>query len=213
MKTANLVKQIQAVLVLVIATFLMASCNETGGGESSPRPEGSIGEGAPSRDVPSQDQPNGEKSPEVIPPPPSIETMTNVQVGYFKRTQTFAPINGWVNKTYTASGSCLVHKTQMYCWDDGVQTIQSWVYLNYTYPSRSYTYFEMRNDNSSSGFNKCSGACTDSYFSIPKKMLQHILINAGQGRVADIFTHGEEIVENCQESTKKLACETFSIDL
>ncbi len=159
--------------------------------------------------------------PEVEPVAPVIIQPISgnpMTVTYYKLTETFAPISGWVNKTYTATGSCAVIQTKTYCWDDGLKIIPSWKYNNFTYGPFGYNYWGLHNSTSSSGYSHCGGGCTSSYMQTPRDVNKgSLLVNLNNANtptdVNSVFTYGTQVIENCLENSGKVTCSNFEITL
>lgn len=173
-------------ILSVIAALILSSCGSGGGGGATQ-----------ARDlVPAQpEQP-------IVPP-----QNPNVSVTVFKLQKTEAPVNGWVTKTYTASGSCFIYSGKTYCFDDGVKTLQ-WTQNNVTYGPYTYTYWSR---NASLGH--CHGGCDSDYFTTPKEMTNNVVTAVGNQNINAVFNQGQSSALSCEDNGQTLNCGQFLINL
>lgn len=129
---------------------------------------------------------------------------------YYKISKTVAPVNGWITKTYTATGACVVYLTKTYCWDDGMKTLQ-WVSNNHTYGPYTYTYFGMQG--SAASWGPCSGGCTSDLLPAPRVISATLENNIGSAVINNVFTNGVATNVTCTEQSGQLNCIDFVINL
>ena len=170
-------------------------------------PGGGSGDAAKNVDVPSETVPADLLSPSIDSNDPVVATPS---LTYYKLSKTVAPINGWITKTYTATGSCVVYLTKTYCWDDGMKTLQ-WSANNHTYGPYTYTYFGMQGNATTWG--PCNGACTSDLMPAPRVISAALQNNIGAGVINNVFTNGQAINVNCTEQSGQLNCIDFVINL
>jgi predicted small lipoprotein YifL len=129
---------------------------------------------------------------------PEAPVPVKVSLTYFSLSKTVAPVNGWVTKTYTATGSCVIYLTQTYCFDDGIKTL-TWVSNNFTYGPYTYTYWQNGNNQ------PCNGGCLVDTFATP------VVGGLVQTEVNKVFNLGVSHAVECDETDSKLDCGDFVI--
>lgn len=135
---------------------------------------------------------------------------TTVQLTYFRRVKSDAPISGWITHTYTAVGSCVVYLTKTYCWDDGLQTLQSWSANSNHYGPFAYTYFGL--GGTPSAYGPCAGGCSSDLLSSPRHIGVTLAANIPAQEITDIFNLGTPVAVTCTETDDALSCGDFTID-
>lgn len=182
--------------LLLIATYFTACAGGSGGGAADAIAED------PSNAIPSDLY--------LAPVDPNAPVLSTSSLTYYKLSKTVAPVNGWITKTYTATGSCVVYLTKTYCWDDGVKTLQ-WTSNNNTYGPYTYTYFGMKGNASSWGL--CNGVCTSDLMPLPRVISTTLQNNIGAAVINNVFTNGVAVPVTCTETDGQLNCIDFVINL
>lgn len=141
---------------------------------------------------------------------PNATVIATPSLTYYKLSKTVAPVNGWITKTYTATGSCVVYLTKTYCWDDGVKTLQ-WTSNNITYGPYTYTYFGM--GGTASNWGPCSGNCGSDLMPAPRVISATLQNNIGAAVINNVFTNGAAVNVSCTETAGQLNCVDFVINL
>lgn len=141
---------------------------------------------------------------------PNATVIATPSLTYYKLSKTVAPVNGWITKKYTATGSCVVYLTKTYCWDDGVKTLQ-WTSNNVTYGPFTYTYFGMQGTAASWG--PCNGNCGSDLMPAPRVISATLENNIGAAVINNVFTNGAAVNVNCTETSGQLNCVDFVINL
>lgn len=148
----------------------------------------------------------------VDPAPASTPVSASIALRTYSVTETEAPINGWVNKTFTATGTCVQYQSKTYCWDDGVQTIPAWTVNNFTYPAAGNTYFGLSLP-TPTHIGLCTNSCVTDAMAAPRIVAGAIATNIPAATIAHIFTIGVAKDVECTESNGILDCVDFQIDL
>lgn len=150
------------------------------------------------------------------PVPTASSGPTTFQLTYKSMTVSRAPVNGFSNKTYVSTGSCVSYQSQTYCWDDGLKD------LNFTYMhvavGGNYSYFNF--GPYSGGFDVAPGQLTTDTMTAPTLITANITskfnahLSSEPSQSPDyVNTHGTSHSVTCYESNGILECGDFSIDL
>lgn len=156
----------------------------------------------------------GSQADAVINPSPDNPAITNpvfdpgnptpINVVYYKKARTEAPVSGWPTKTYTASGSCVVYNSNTYCWDDGIKTV--------TIPGApspfTYSYWEQ-----TAPLSPCHGGCVADPLTNPTTISPNVETALTLTKINLVFSSGTPIQVSCTLNGSDLDCGDFSIDL
>ena len=156
--------------------------------------------------APTLSAPNLGSGPEAPEPP------VTVPLTVYSKTRTEAPINGWVNKTYTATGYCTERLGNTYCWDDGMKTLD-WTYNHFHYGPYTYSYFGV-NQQTNGGLGYAHGGMDEDALAEPTLMTIQITNIMAAGGVSPhvVLTTGTQSVVLCtEEETGELTCPGFTI--
>lgn len=188
-------------LGMILAIACLTACHESTSGSSNPQTE------TPAIETPAIETP-------VDQPPANDNVVDNPSVGsiavsvtYYAKSFTEAPINGWINKTYTSEGYCLTYRAKDYCWDDGVHTIDFTV-NNFRYGPSTYTYWGMKQ-----GMHICHGDCNPDAMTEPMEVDQYLKGNLGNSKVDAVFSSGTASTVTCQDDGPTLDCGSFKVTL
>ncbi len=159
---------------------------------------------------------NGENTIDTDPIPSPTPTPTQlapeqITVEYYKRTETRAPQTGWVAKTYTSTGYCLVYQEKTYCWDDGMKTL-AWTSNGNNYGPFTYSYFNL-DDPTNGDWGKTSGSMTADLMTQPLGISALVSARIGPSMIDQVFTSGILIQVVCTENDGHLICPDFVVDL
>ncbi len=168
-------------LILAIFLFLTSGCAPGGSG------------GAAAKFTPT------DPAPPVIDP----NNPAAVSVTYYALSRTEAPVNGWPNKPYTATGYCATIASLTYCWSDGLKTL-TWVSNNITYGPLYYNYWNLSTSNGNP--QTCHGGCADDYLSTPHIVTVPLSAYVSAPEVFDIFTTGTPTTIACLRVNNDLNC-------
>jgi hypothetical protein len=143
----------------------------------------------------------------------SSDPITGIALTYYSKTMTEAPVSGWIYKTYTATGSCVIYLSKTYCWDDGMKTID-FTANQFHYGPYTYTYWGMGLKSTGSPWGPCYGGCEADLLAQPTIMTNPILIALpNPSGVTEMFFQGTSTQVTCTESNGLLNCGDFTIDL
>lgn len=146
-------------------------------------------------------------APGVSPLPIGVPT---VSVTVYTHTRTEAPVNGWVNKTYAATGYCAVYADETYCWDDGVKTLD-WTFNNFRYGPYTYTYWNMSRE--TAGFSHSGGALQADLMPVPRLVNTTLALNLEPGQLDEMVTVGTQTTVQCVDADHLLTCPNFQVAL
>ncbi len=183
-------------ILILISALMFTACSGGGGGSNSASEAPRIVQPG------SGDQGNGNP---VTDPPEAVS------ITYYKRSRTDAPINGWINKTYTAVGSCLQYELKTYCWDDGIQTID-FTANQFHYGPYTYNYWNLQRA-PNGNYQSCSGGCLNSYMQSPTMITQTLLQAIPQQNITQILSTGTAVQVVCTKQNQVLSCGSFSVNL
>lgn len=172
-------------IILVAFSMCNVGCVEGGGGSSA--------KSAPTNEI----APPADPSPGLTPGP------NTVSVTYYRLSRTEAPVNGWPNKTYTATGYCAEIQGATFCWSDGLKTLQ-WVSNNFQYGPLTYNYFGLSTSNGNP--QTCHGGCADDYMDSPVLVTNQLLNVLSAQDVQNVFDHGTPGSLNCEVNNGNLDC-------
>lgn len=170
-------------LLLAIFLFLTSGCAPGGGGGAAVQftPVAPIDPGLPI-------DPNNPAS---------------VSVTYYALSRIEAPVNGWPNKTYTATGYCATIASSTYCWSDGLKTL-TWTSNNFTYGPLYYNYWEVSTSNGNP--QSCHGGCADDYLATVHLVTTQLAVYVTAPKIYDIFTLGTPATLTCLRVNNDLNC-------
>lgn len=169
---------------LALAIMTLAACNETGSAEKAVPAIGNIS-------IPDAGPDQAE---------PDSEAMT---VTYYSLSRSEAPVNGWINKTYTATGYCAEIQAQTFCWSDGQKVLQ-WVSNNVQYGPLYYNYWGLSTSNNKP--QTCHGGCADDYMKAPVFVTNLLLQTLPAADVQKVFDQGTEHQMSCTLSNGNVTC-------
>lgn len=138
---------------------------------------------------------------------------TPVTVTYYSKTKTSAPISSWSTKTFTATGSCVNYNSYIFCWDDGIKTLQ-WTSNGHTYGPYTYTYWGIKGT-----LGSCYGGCTGDLMTQPRvlsnSLIAQLNISANDtgNTVNGVFTTGTPKTVNCSLLNGVLNCVDFVLNM
>lgn len=191
-------------LFLLLAIVSLTACKSGGGAQAvtfidTPPPASATPDDpqVPPQDPPVQD--------------PVTQPQT-VSLTYYTLARTDAPVSGFVNKTYTATGACAVIDSKTFCWDDGVQTVD-FTQNNFRYGPLTYTYFGLSDSNNSSGFSKCSGGCVVDFMLDPTLITNAIEVNITDAVIQNVFDNGVSHQATCTQTDNVIDCGDYQFDL
>lgn len=187
---------------LVMFSFVVMILSACGGGSSG----GSTSVGASPVDniVPPDQGDTGNQNPEPTQQEPQTYDLT-----YYAKSFTEAPVNGWINKQYTATGYCAQVSSKTYCWDDGVKTLD-WTSQNVHYGPLKYTYFSIMTNVTGSGPLSCHGGCANDYFITPTLITQQLNTMIG-ATISDVLNHGDQGQVTCTINGSDLVCGSVTL--
>lgn len=199
-------------LTLVLLTVLVLQITACGKEVSIPQTATTNSDATPKAVVPAF-VPNATIPPVITGNGSNSQT---VSITYYQMSKTVAPVNGWITKTYTATGYCLVYGGDTYCWDDGIKTLQ-WNQSNNFYGPFTYTYWNMSLDafgNSPDGINwsHANGGLGQDLMSTPRLISQALSINMATGAVNQVLTSGSATTVSCTDTAGVIDCGSFSVD-
>jgi hypothetical protein len=197
-------------LFVILPMLGLAACAGNGSGGSavpanllSPTP--SVGTNPVSTPVS-----NPSVDPTPSPTPVSNPTGSSLNITVYSLTKTVAPVNGWILKTYTATGYCLNRNSKNYCWDDGMKTIPSWIDNNFQYGPYYNDYWETYLTNQSMvGFN-CKNGCTTDPTTSPTYFDITYTVNIGTSKINEVFNSGTATVLSCTTDGVTVTCPNFT---
>lgn len=200
-------KTYKIILISAMTVIFNVGCvGESGGGSSAPAPALV----APISSDPVVVAPAPTPTPSVNTTPTPVTT----NFTYYKISKVIVPMSGYPNKNVTVIGSCGTYLTKTYCWDNGTQTVPSFVYNNNTYGPFSYNFWALSINGST--YSICDGGCTSDYMATSKFMTQNLILNTNnyaQETMAHVFSNGVQVNVTCTESNGQLNCGTFTITL
>ena len=174
------------IIFLFSLLLTLAACNggDSGGGQAaSPK---------------STPVPGSTLTPE--PEQPAVEDVT---VTYYSLSRTEAPIAGWTQKTYTATGYCAEIQEKTFCWSDGLKTL-TWVSNNITFGPYRANYFMIATSNGKP--NPCDGGCSDDYMQNPREITTYLLQYIAQEKIQEVFDYGTENQMSCILTQGTMTC-------
>lgn len=174
----------------LLTVLSMAACNGGGGGATE------------TAKLPNIEQPGAPDQPADPGNPPENVTLTT-----YTLSLTEAPVNGWVNKTYTATGTCTQYNAKTYCWDDGVQIID-FTSNNFRYGPYTYTFFRLQ-----SGPANCYGACVDDLLVQPTLIEGNVEAAINVATVSNVLANGTPETANCTKTGNTIDCGDFSVEV
>ncbi len=181
-------------LILSALMVTLTACNG-GGGASKARTTGSETFIDVAPEMP------GQPSETLIAAPLIQEEQITLKVYTMSKTE--APINGWINKTFTASGSCVEIEEKTFCWSDGLKVV-AFNYNNFDYRAAN-SYFNLHIQ-SGNQLRVCSNACLNDYMESPKLVTTQLLQKIPAEKIQEIFNHGSISEINCSLDGNDLKC-------
>lgn len=173
---------------LMLSLMTLSACNGGGDGAS---------EQASPKAVPKSDG-----TPTLNPDQENPATEA-INVTYYSLSRTEAPVSGWLNKTYTATGYCAEILEKTYCWSDGLKILQ-WTYNNFQYGPLKYNYFEAHT--SGGRAQTCYGGCVDDYMESPKLITAQLLQVIPAEDIQNVFDHGDQNQMSCTLNETTMTC-------
>lgn len=142
---------------------------------------------------------------------------SNIALTYYTVTNSVAPVTGFPSKTIAMKGSCVVYLTKTYCWDNGVQEIDTTV--SHLTSQFYYTFFSIGSVNQS--FGECYGGCHYDLMSQPTYVDTRVtntinqsvnVDHEAQATPATVLSTGVATSVNCAAANGVLNCTDFAID-
>lgn len=180
------------IIFLLLSLMSLTACNEGGGsGEQS---------AAPKTATPAP----------TLTPVPSEPTDETVMVTYYSLSRTEAPVAGWTQKTYTATGYCTEIQEKTFCWSDGLKILQ-WVDNNVQYGPLKYNFWGLSTSNNKP--QTCDGGCADDYMQSPKLITAQLLQLIPAEDIQYMFDHGTQNQMSCTVSQTTATCGSLTFEL
>lgn len=198
------------IVYILVAVFglLNEGCAPT----SSPTAKAQAADPAISQPAdPAAATPTPTPSPTATPQPTAtpVPTATPIALTYYSLSETVNNANN-TGHSYTVVGSCVNYLTKVYCWDDGVKTIDFTV-NNFRYGPYTYTYWGLMLQNGHLAL--CNGGCGVDAATSPIVMSASVIADVTQNAVNTVFNTGTSHQVSCTLSGQLLNCIDFEIDL
>ena len=153
-------------------------------------------------------EPPAEPSP--VDPGEEVDPSEPISLVYYSLSRTQQPFTQWVNKTVTMTGYCTDYEGRVFCWDDGIHTID-FVNNHFRWYARN-TFWAVDDDGTC--LNQCAIDGMQSPVEIETNRFPLTVIDQySVKKVEDVFTEGQMSQMACEKLNDTITCGSIIINL